>query len=260
MVIFKNIFFDSLRNSYSESQVFNLSFDRNVTRLAEYFITVNLCKDLYKWNSENKHIYKIQAEKSTSGLFRNCFDIYCYPDNPDIFSQAVFSRSTAEYSDSLKKIRNGRVDIALTTSKNGYDDIAEHIIEVKGINPRISDLKRDFDRIQCYLNAEIPSFKNSFKSGYIVFIKHINHIKKIHSKSALDSLKSKYLNNVLEMCAIFCNPQNTFEIFDQSIDTADFESIHKSEGDDYNQLAYETFTAFSVIIKICRNYETDNKI
>lgn len=40
-----DILFEALRESYLETQLLQLSFDRNISKITEYFITVNICKN-----------------------------------------------------------------------------------------------------------------------------------------------------------------------------------------------------------------------
>lgn len=175
---FIEIALKSLRKSHSEAQIFNLSFNGNVTKITEYFITVNLCKELYEWNLNNNYKYKIEAEKSTFDFYQNCFECFQYEEKNNIFSKTLFASNCEEYSKNLSLIRKGKIDIVLSKNTNGYTDIAEYIIEVKSVNPTFTKLKQDFFRIQNYLNAKIPGFENSLISGFIVFIKHINTVKK----------------------------------------------------------------------------------
>lgn len=245
---FKKEIFTALRKSYLESQVLHLSFDRNVTKMIEYFITVNLCKEFLNWNKNNHYQYKIEAEKTTYKVFKDCFENYKYIDN-NIFIPGVFSSHTKEFKDNLKGIRNGKVDIALSTN-NLSRNFSEYIYEVKAINPTMRELQKDLLRIQKYLNTEIPHFENSLKGGFIVFIKHYNNTRKIQNRSSLIRGKDKYINGLKEKLSVLKAPNIKFNIETDTIDLSDYESLHVMEGNDFGEVAYNTFFAYGVIIAI----------
>lgn len=247
----KEIAFKSLRESYSETQVFNLSFDGNVTKITEYFITVNLCKELYKWNQNNHYQYIIEAEKCTSKFYENCFECFKYEEKDNIFSPTIFSKNDDAYERNYSPIRKGKIDIALSKMTNGFTNIAEYIIEVKSINPNLTKLKEDFKRIQHYLNAKIPKFKNSLKSGYIVFIRHINNSRKVQSAEDLSQEKEIYLNNLKENLSSIGSDNINFDINVESIEYSPYENLKlHDENCDFGEIAHNTYTAFSVIIEI----------
>lgn len=255
---FKEITFTALKKSYIESQMLNLSFDRNVTKMIEYFITVNLCKELLNWNKKNHYQYKIEAEKSTYELYKDCFENFKLKENT-FCSPTIFASDSKEFKENLKEIRKGKVDIALS-KENISRNISEYIFEVKAINPSITELKKDFKRIKKYLNTEIPHFENSLKGGFIVFIKHHNNKRKIQNSNNLIQGKEKYINLLNEKLSIFKDFNIALNIYCDTIDLSDYESLHVFEGDDFGEVAYRTFFAFAVIIEIQKISTTDKNI
>ncbi|MEA9412594.1 hypothetical protein [Flavobacterium sp. PL02] len=247
---FEESIFIALNKSYVESQIFNLSFDGNVTKMTEYFITVNLCKELLNWNKKNHYPYKIEAEKNTFDLYKDCFENYKPKDKDSIFSPTIFSSNFQEFLENLKKIRKGKVDIALSTEKDTFNNISEYIFEVKAINPTINKLKEDFERIQNYINAEIPYFCNSLKGGFIVFIKHHNTEKKIQNREYLIKERDKYITKLKQSLSDLSNKNIISNINTNTIELSDYEGLHVFDGDDFGEIAYKTFFAYSVIIEI----------
>lgn len=249
---FKEIAFKALRESYYETQVFNLSFDGNVTKITEYFITVNLCKQLYLWNSNNYYPYKIEAEKATYDFYQNCFEHYKLEEKDNIFSKTLFSSNFEEFNKNLTPIRKGKIDIVLSKATNQYRDVSEYIIEVKSVNPTLNKLKDDFKRIQSYLTAEIPNFENSLKSGFIVFIKHINKLRKIQNNQNLLESQQEYINYLSKHFTNLCSSGITNSISIKQIEHSPFESLN-IDSDDFGEIAYNTFTAFSIVVEIKYN-------
>jgi hypothetical protein len=249
-----NLLFEALRESYIETQLLKLSFDRNVSKITEYFITVNICKKLFDWNKSEGYIYTIEAEKSTFDFFRNCFDTYTLKEPNNIFSKAVFSSDSEKFKDIHSIIRKGKIDIALSSNNsNYYNSSSKLIIEVKSVNPNFIKLCEDFERIQTYLDASIPNFDNSLENGYIAFIKHINQHRKIHNKGDLLKLKDRYISKLKnKLSALKLYSSINYEIFDKNIDMSSFEDLLVENGDDFSEVAYNTFIAFSVVIKIKR--------
>jgi len=250
VTIFKNIAFQALRKSYSESQILRLSFDRNVNRLTEYFITVNLCQQLLNWNSENHYQYKIEAEKKTFDFYQNCFESYKIEIIENSFPETYYSSSHKNFLNNISSIRRGRIDIALSREINGRN-ISESIIEVKSINPNLTKIKEDFARIQQYLNSNIPNFENSLKNGFIVFIKHTNNIKKIQNHDNLKKEKELYITKIKKNLSSIINHNINYKIYTDYIENSPYEKL-RIDDDNFNKIAYDTFSAFSVIIEIKR--------
>jgi hypothetical protein len=245
---FKEVTFKALKESYVESQILHLSFDGNVTKMTEYFITVNLCKELLKWNKKNHYPYKIEAEKNTDALYKDCFENYKRIGD-DIFSPTIFASNCKEFKENLNTIRKGKVDIALSTNDMSRN-FSEYIYEVKAVNPGIGELRKDFERIQKFLNTEIPNFENSLKGGFIVFIKHYNSKRKIQNRNSLIQGKNKYINGLKEKLSVLKAFNITLCIETDTIDLSDYESLHVIEGDDFGEVAYNTFFSYAVIIEI----------
>jgi hypothetical protein len=251
-ILFKEIAFKALSISYSESQLLRLSFDRNVTRLTEYFITVNLCKQLFKWNSKNNYQYKIEAEKETFEFYNNCFDCYRFKTEEQYFPDLIYASSHENFLKNISAIRQGRIDIAISREIDSRN-VSTSIIEVKSINPNLAKIKEDYNRIQQYLNADIPGFENSLQNGFIVFVKHINSLNKIQNKSDLDKLKESYLKRISKTLSSISYNNIDYTIHTDYIENSPFENLSLDENeDDFNEIAYRTFSAFSVIIEIKR--------
>ncbi|MGI9650936.1 hypothetical protein [Chryseobacterium sp. RLHN22] len=250
---FKDIAFEALSISYSDSQLFRLSFDRNVTKITEYFITVNLCKQLFEWNSKNNYPYKIEAEKETFEFYRNCFESSIFKTNESYFPDEICVYSHENFLKNISSIRKGRIDITIS-KEIANRNISTSIIEVKSINPPIAKLKEDYDRIQQYLNSSIPGFQNSLENGFIVFVKHINNLKKIQTQSDLSQQKESYLKRIKKVLTGISSENIDFVIHTDDIENSPFENLNlNKDDDDYNEIAYRTFLAFAVIIelKIC---------
>lgn len=251
---FREAVFTALRNSYSECQVLNLSFDGNVTNMVEYFITVNLCKELLNWNEKNHYPYKIEAEKKTEKLYKDCFE-NCRRLEESIFSPTIFASETAEFKNNLQGIRKGKVDIAIS-SENMQRNFSEYIYEVKAVNPVITELEKDFQRIQQFLNTEIPNFENSLKGGFIVFIKHHNDERKIQEKVCLQRVQKDYLSGVKSRLDKIKSSNIVFEIDTEDIILSDGRSLHIFDGFDFGEAAYNTYIAYGVIISIQKLNQT----
>ncbi|AYN03605.1 hypothetical protein [Flavobacterium sp. 140616W15] len=255
---FKAATFAALRKSYGECQVLKLSFDQNVTKMTEYFITVNLCKALLKWNEKDGYNYKIEAEKNTQTLYKNCFENYKQL-REDIWSPTIFASQSKEYSQNYDAIRSGKVDIALSRICNS-ENISEYIFEAKAINPDMGELKKDFQRIQQFLAAEIPNFENSLKSGFIVFIMHHNNLNKIQKKESLMESQSACIDRLEVEFAEFKNPGIGFKVQTEDINLSAAESRNITDGFDYGEEAYSTFYAYGVIIEIQKLKQLEKSI
>ncbi|MEL1254098.1 hypothetical protein AAEO57_09950 [Flavobacterium sp. DGU38] len=243
---FKKEIFEVLRKSYAECQIFNLSFDENVTKMTEYYITVSLSKELLNWNEENKYPFKIELEKNTTRLFHDCFENY--KQIGDKWNPGTFASHSNEFKESHDAIRKGKVDIALSRTHNSRN-ISEYIFEVKAVNPDIGELKKDFQRIQQFLNAEVPDFENSFKGGFLVFLKHHNK-NKIQNRESLIESQTTYINNLKSQLDEIKAAGTKFSIDCKTITLSDGESLQLQNGYEHGEEAYKTFFAYGVIIAI----------
>ncbi len=252
IIIFKNIAFQALRKSYSENQILRLSFDGNVKRLTEYFITVNLCQQLLEWNSENHYQYKIEAEKKTFDFYNSCFESNKIEIIANSFPEMYYVSDQEEFLKNISIIRKGRIDITLSREINDRN-ISESLIEVKSINPNLTKIKDDFNRIQQYLNSSITNFENLLKNGFIVFIKHINNINKIQKKENLKKEKELYITNLKKRLSLITENNIEFDIYTDYIENSPYENLQMNyNDDDFSRIAYDTFSAFSVIIEVKR--------
>jgi hypothetical protein len=246
---FDESFHKALYVSYLDSQIFNLSFDRNVSRITEYFLTVNICKELQHWNGKNHYMYKIEPEKSTYALYKACFDNHRMKVGGNIFSPTLFSSYSDGYKENLELIRNGRVDILLSSVNNDHKASSEFIIEVKAINPSLTKIRQDFKRIQHYLCATVSGFQNHLKGGYIVFIMHINQ-NKVHNDEELQILSANFITRFRKFLNKACDSIIQFDIRTEIIDRESSENLIEQEIDDYGEVIDRTFSAFSVIVEI----------
>lgn len=246
---FDESFHKALYISYLDSQLYNLSFDRNVSRITEYFLTVNICKELQYWNGKNHYMYKIEPEKSTYALYKACFDNHRMEAEQDIFSPTLFSLYSYGYKENLELIRNGRVDILLSNVNNDHKASSEYIIEVKAINPSLTKIRQDFKRIQHYVCATVSGFQNHLKGGYIVFIMHINQ-NKVHNDEELQNLSDDFISRLRKYLNKTCNRIVHFDIRTKIIDKESSENLMSQEIEDYGEVVDRTFSAFSVIVEV----------
>ncbi len=248
---FDESFYNALYISYLDSQLYHLSFDRSVSSITEYFLTVNICKELQSWNSKNHYRYKIEPEKPTYLLYRSCFNNSRKETEANIFSPTIFASSSEGFAENLDKIRKGRVDIALSTADGDYKASSEYIIEVKGINPSFSSIQKDFIRIKHYLLATVIGFENNLKAGYIVFVIHINK-NKVHNLKDLQGLRDNFLERLKIYLQRFTEDSIVYDIRHKIIDQQSLENLKNDIIDDYGEIVDRTFSAFSVIIELQR--------
>lgn len=163
---------------------------------AEYLFTVNVAKELRKFNFGPGDPYRIHLEERTKVLARRCL----YPvrfGKPMVRGSTRFRRGTPKIN------RNGRVDIAV------YEDLPNNgymghqpvcVVELKGFNPQIRsallDMKRNLEFLRLSGNTGRSVLRFTVFSALHKFGRSTDEQK---AQANEDELLTKYRNSLAQL-------------------------------------------------------------
>lgn len=216
---------DGYKKGYYDNLHMNTGGGEFQSEAAEYVFTVNIAQNLLEWrrNSDEGLYYSIVFELSAS-LFKNyCFLEWRLRKPDDIFDGRVIRRKKH------KPIRNetGRIDVAVLSPEKMFRDRRSKVgIELKGINPSKTAVKKDVERLVDCLIAEDPISENSLQFCFVIFGHRLDMPKKVFNQSDYKSRLEKYrgeVENNLSKITCLVNVDYSFHLFD----------IDKTTGEDF---------------------------
>lgn len=195
----KKILLSGMQNTYYGLMRFD-DYNYSIkSKVIEYIFTVGIAKEILENIKSLPANSTINLEFPSNLFVEHAFDLFLYKQNKNKpFIQREFVRRLEH-----KSVRKGRIDIAVLTKYPGVLWKRSLFgIEVKGVNPSIKALKKDFDRLEKALLEEDPIGENSIKECYLVFLKRFDNPKKLFDRADLvqalkdyDKILGEFRNN-----------------------------------------------------------------
>lgn len=223
--------------------------------IQEYLLTVNVAQMILQWNKN--HEYNIRIEYPLRHFYNNAFPSN-KPIGDDIFSMDYMYRLL---SHSPTWRHNSKIDLVITEGRIStnpvYDESVLVGIEIKGVNKRESEIKKDLNRLSKALLLKDPISDNSIQFCFCSFLLRLDKDDELIEADEVDlkiNIASAYWE---EICASYGSKfskltyaMETYKV--QEVTGEDVKNLFNEYEDDISDVASATGVVRGVMITIKR--------